>query len=80
MNKKTLVINLFGGAGVGKSTTCADIFAHLKKQQYSVEMVREWVKGWAYEKRKITDLDPYYIFAKQLKAEKMLFYHNFITN
>ena len=42
--KETLVINLFGGPGCGKSTTMARLFADLKARGYNVEMVSEFAK------------------------------------
>lgn len=62
-------INLSGGPGSGKSTTAAEVFAHLKKHGKSVEMVREYVKEWAYEGRDISDYDQLYFFGKQLRKE-----------
>ena len=43
--KKTLVINLFGGPGVGKSTLCASVFAKLKIMGIDCEMATEYAKG-----------------------------------
>lgn len=63
--KETLVINLFGGPGCGKSTTMARLFADLKEQGYSVEMVSEFAKDLVYEQRQETMKDELYIFAKQ---------------
>lgn len=48
---KTRVITLWGGPGSGKSTMAAEIYARLKRQLCNVEMVREYVKGWAWEGR-----------------------------
>lgn len=62
-------INFLGGAGVGKSTMASNVYAILKQQNQSVELVREYVKDWAYEGRKINPYDQVYFFAKQLKKE-----------
>ena len=62
---KTLVINLFGGPGCGKSTTMARLFADLKTMGYNVEMVSEFAKDLVYEMRQETMKDELYIFAKQ---------------
>lgn len=43
-NKKTVVISLIGGSGVGKSTTAAAVFAEMKNQKMDAELVREYVK------------------------------------
>ena len=63
--KETLVINLFGGPGCGKSTTMARLFADLKTRGYNVEMVSEFAKDLVYEQRQETMKDELYIFAKQ---------------
>ena len=63
--KRTLVVNLFGGAGVGKSTLMAQIFAELKIKGYDCEMVTEFAKDLIWEKRDETFKDELYIFAKQ---------------
>lgn len=63
--KNTLVVNLFGGAGVGKSTLMAKIFAELKTKGYDCEMVTEFMKDLIWERRGETFKDELYIFAKQ---------------
>ncbi len=62
-------INLFGGPGIGKSTTAAWLFSQLKERHISVEHVGEYVKSWAYQKRKIHKFDQVYIFGKQQQYE-----------
>ena len=57
----TLVINLFGGPGCGKSTTMARIFADLKIQGYNAEMVSEFAKDLVYEQRQETMKDELYL-------------------
>ena len=63
--RESLVINLFGGPGCGKSTTMARLFADLKTRGYNVEMVSEFAKDLVYEQRQETMKDELYIFAKQ---------------
>ena len=63
--KNTLIVNLFGGAGIGKSTLMARIFSELKVQSYDCEMVTEFAKDLVWEKRNETFKDELYIFAKQ---------------
>ena len=63
--KNTLVVNLFGGAGVGKSTLMAKIFAELKTEGYDCEMVTEFAKDLVWGRRGETFKDELYIFAKQ---------------
>ncbi len=62
-------INFWGGPGCGKSTVAPYIFAELKRRNFNVESVNEYVKGWVYLKRNPEDLDQNYIFAKQLHSE-----------
>ncbi len=65
-------ICLYGGPGIGKSTTAAKLFTELKKLGVNIELVTEYVKTWAWEDRKITSYDQVYIFGKQLRAEDLL--------
>ena len=51
MNKKTIVINLFGAPGAGKSTTAAFLFGELKSMGLDVELVTEYVKDLVWDKR-----------------------------
>src|SRR5574343_129450 len=62
---KSLVINLFSGPGVGKSTACAGIFYELKKRHYNVELVTEYAKDIVFENRQDLFTDQLYILAKQ---------------
>ena len=61
-------INFVGGPGCGKSTNAANLFA-LMKGTYSVELVTEYVKSWAYESRQIYPYDQIYFFGKQMNRE-----------
>jgi len=69
----TVVINLFGGSGLGKSTTAALIFGEMKLMGEHCELVREYVKEWAWQGRKITPSDQMTIFENQLAREKMYY-------
>lgn len=72
--KQTVVINLLGGSGLGKSTVAAEIFVELKKRGESVELVTEYVKSWAWEGRSPAGLsNSVYIFAKQYRREALLY-------
>lgn len=62
---KTLVVNLYGGPGTGKSTTAAGIFYDLKTSGINCEIVSEFAKDLTWEKRYHTLEDQIYIFAKQ---------------
>jgi len=67
-------VNLLGGPGCGKSTTAAWLFSELKVRQVSVELVTEYVKVWACQKRKIETFDQVYLLGKQMQYE-----HRFLT-
>ena len=71
--KSTLVINLFGAPGSGKSTLAADLFSEMKKHDYQVEMVREWVKLWAWEGKQMTYADQVIVFGNQVHEETSLY-------
>lgn len=61
----TLVVNLFGGPGVGKSTTAAGVFSLLKLNDIESEIITEYAKDLVWEERHKTFKDQQYIFAKQ---------------
>lgn len=69
----TKVINLFGGPNSGKSTVAAGLFFHLKLRHFHCEMVREYIKSWAWENKKPGTYDQPFIFGKQLRYESMLY-------
>lgn len=68
----TTILNLYGGPGTGKSTSAAYLFYLLKKAGLNAEMVREYVKKWAWEGRKPQPTDQSYFFAKQARDENIL--------
>jgi tRNA uridine 5-carbamoylmethylation protein Kti12 len=61
----TKVINIFGGPGVGKSLTAAELFVTLKRQKFNVELVTEYAKAKTYEKHYNILSDQLYLLAKQ---------------
>lgn len=61
----TLVVNLYGGPGTGKSTTAAMVFSQLKQAGVNAELVTEFAKDIVWEERKVIQCQPY-IFGKQL--------------
>lgn len=63
--KKTLVINLFGAPGTGKSTICAELFAKLKWEGIDCEMVTEYAKDIVWEESLKKFESQIYIFGKQ---------------
>jgi deoxyadenosine/deoxycytidine kinase len=70
---KTTIINLYGGPGAGKSTSAAYFYYLLKTQHVNVELVREYVKDWAWEGRNISTYDQIYFLGKQVRRESMLY-------
>jgi tRNA uridine 5-carbamoylmethylation protein Kti12 len=64
-NKKTRVINLYGGPGTGKSTNAARLFAMLKDEGINCELVTEYAKKLVWEERLKTFKNQIYVFAKQ---------------
>ena len=61
-----IVVNIFGGPGVGKSTLSAGLFYKLKSQGCKCELVTEYAKELVFEDRKnILKDDQFYVFAKQ---------------
>ena len=62
---KTLVVNLFGAPGAGKSTGAAYIFAMLKTQGINAELVTEFAKDKVWEESKAIFQNQAYIFGKQ---------------
>lgn len=73
MNKNTKVINLFAGPSAGKSTLACDLFARMKQQGKSVELVREVAKNWAWEGKQPTVFDQFYFLGKQSHIESNLY-------
>ena len=63
--RKTVIVNLYGAPGAGKSTGSAYIFGQLKMNNISVELVREFVKDKIYEKSEGMFNDQVYILGKQ---------------
>ena len=70
---KTKVINLYGGPGIGKSTTAMNLCGLLKSNHINAELVREYVKNWIWEERTILESDQLYILAKQHRSERILY-------
>lgn len=61
----TLVVNFFGGPGVGKSTIAAQTFSHLKWLGINCEVATEFAKDLVWEERYRTLDDQIYLFGKQ---------------
>ena len=69
----TLVVNMLGGSGVGKSTTAAGLYYHMKLAHENVELVREYVKLLAWQGIKPGQYDQVNIFGEQCKLEHSLY-------
>lgn len=63
----TKYINIFGGPGVGKSTTAASLFVEMKKSGMKVELVTEVAKDFVWEDRSTTLTIQPYITIKQFR-------------
>jgi hypothetical protein len=71
---KTICINIFAGPSAGKSVLASDVFSALSKRGEKVELVREWVKGWAWQGIDSQGwANSVYIFSKQLRSEAILY-------
>ncbi len=69
----TKVVNIFGGSGIGKTTTAAQLFFEMKLQGIHCELVREYVKNWAWRGEKIGIYDQIYLLGKQARYESTLY-------
>lgn len=70
---KTIVINLLGGSGLGKSTTAALLFGELKNQGKCTELVREYIKEWAWQGREVGPFGQSITYGQQLDRESSLY-------
>jgi hypothetical protein len=70
---KTTIINLYGGPGVGKSTSAAYLYYLLKINGVNAELVREYVKDWVWEQRSIGPYNQIYFLGKQIHKESLLY-------
>jgi len=63
--KDTIVINFFGGPGVGKSTIAAQLFTMMKKRGMDCELVTEFAKDKVWEENKEAFKNQLYLTGKQ---------------
>lgn len=68
----TLVINLFGGPGTGKSSTAASVFSLLKAENINCEMALEFAKDKVWEGSSHILDNQLYVFGKQYHRIKRL--------
>ena len=69
----TILINFIGQPSSGKTSLSAKLFARLKELELDAEYVYEYVKGWAWEGKKIGKFDQFYIFGKETHNQSKLF-------
>lgn len=65
---KTIIVNLLGGAGCGKSTARAGVYSALSMRGDNVEEVPEWIKQRVYEDNKLVKKDQGYVYCNQRRA------------
>lgn len=70
---RTIVVNLLGGSGLGKSTIAAGTFAELKMRKQHCELVREYVKELAWQGLGIGPFGQSIIYGRQLERESALY-------
>lgn len=70
---RTIVINLLGGSGLGKSTAAALVFGELKSRNQMTELVREYVKEWAWAGKVVGPFGQSIIYGQQLERESSLY-------
>lgn len=61
----SLIINFFGGPGIGKSTQSSSLFTEMKKDHIDVELTFEFPKIVAWEENYSAIKDQFYITANQ---------------
>lgn len=73
MEPKTIVINLYAGSSAGKSTLAAGVYTELKLRHGNAELVREYIKKWAWKKTPPGKFDQIYVLGQQINSESMLY-------
>jgi nicotinamide riboside kinase len=63
----TLIVNLFGGPGTGKSTMAASVFAELKWRGINCELATEYAKEKVWEESFAIFENQVYILGKQMQ-------------
>ncbi len=68
----TIIVNLFGGPGSGKSTSAAGIFSALKRESISCELVTEYAKEVVWSENTSLLDDQKHIFDVQFERQRRL--------
>lgn len=68
----TLIVNLYGGPGAGKSTTASKIFSILKDRNINCELVTEFAKDLVWSDNYKDLKDSLYVLANQNRRIKRL--------
>jgi adenylate kinase family enzyme len=71
-NKDTLIINFFGGPGLGKSTLSASLFGRLKMEHVDCELVQEAAKSHTWQKNWAALSNQFYVTAQQHHSQHIL--------
>lgn len=69
---RLIVVNLFGGPGIGKSTARAGVFCRMKQLGHSVEEVHEYAKELVWDGDLARLADQKAVFAEQHKRQRRL--------
>jgi nicotinamide riboside kinase len=62
---KTIIVNIFGGPGAGKSTAAAGVFYELKRKFVNCELVTEYAKDKVWQESTSILNNQIYVFGKQ---------------
>jgi len=70
--RQTILVNLFAGAGAGKSTCASGVFSLLKHQNVNAELITEYAKDLVWEGRLHLNRNDMEIFSEQLRRQHRL--------
>jgi len=70
--RPTICVNLFAGAGAGKSTCASGVFSLLKHHNVNAELITEYAKDLVWEGRLHLNRNDMEIFAEQLRRQHRL--------
>ncbi len=70
--RQTICVNMFAGAGAGKSTCASGIFTLLKHHNVNAELITEYAKDLVWEGRLHLNRNDMEIFSEQLRRQHRL--------